>query len=89
MKIVKESGAMTLFLPWNASRTEVSMKPMTSSKQIEENDPEQHREGHRVDVDGEEITGALVPDPFAVATAHLQIGQVMLDVLAGRLRVTA
>jgi hypothetical protein len=28
----------------------------------------------------------VIPDPLAVAPAHLQVRQVMLDVLAGRFR---
>ena len=31
MKIVSASGAITLLCPWNASRTDVSTKPMISS----------------------------------------------------------
>ena len=51
--------------------------------------PRMTRKGHRVDVDRPEIAGAVVPDPLAVAAAHLQIGEVVLDVFAGGFAVTA
>ena len=44
---------------------------------------EDDREEHRVDVDREEITVALVPDPLAVRLADGQILEMVADVLAG------
>jgi len=55
-----------------------------TAKNPDENDAKQYREKHRVDVERHWVAGAVVPDPFTVRPAHLQVMQVMRNVIAGR-----
>ena len=96
---------MSLLWPWNASRTEVSMKSTTSSmaacslpgrpvvmffatllNRKMNTSPSNSEKAIESTLMRPEIALAVVPDPPAVRTAHLQIGEVMLDVFAGRFR---
>ncbi len=54
-----------------------------AAEQGDEDESEQDREHHRVDVDREEITLAFVPDPLPVRLADGQILEMVGDVLAG------
>ena len=58
-------------------------------EQKREQTTQQDREKHRVDVDRPEIAVAMVPDPFAVDTANLEVLQMVGDVFAGRLMCAA
>jgi hypothetical protein len=59
-------------------------------KQEEKHGAQEYRPEHRIDIDGPEISTAVIPDPFArLVLADLQVLQMVRDVLAGGLRAVA
>jgi len=60
-----------------------------ASEYPSEDEPEQHRKEHRVDVDRHRVASAVIPYPLTVNAAYLQVLQMVCNVITGRTRAVS